>query len=86
MEGRNRKTNKSRIENFNQVTYMSKLKNIGRYWINQPSSLQPLHKHHGERVIAFKEYQGSFRAFFAKNGNNISMSVSPLALSQGWKE
>lgn len=56
---------------------------IERKWINQPSTLQPLHHLHGTNVLAAKEYDDTYRIFFLK-GDTISMQVSSLYLSDGW--
>lgn len=60
---------------------------IRRMWINQPSSAQPLHSLHGERVLAAPESDGpeSERVFFLA-GPVASMRVPALALSPGWPE
>lgn len=55
-----------------------------RMWINQPSTLQPLHKLHGERVLAINE-NGSWRVYFLR-GNVVSMMVPDNTLSGGWNE
>lgn len=55
-----------------------------RYWINQPSTLQPLHKLHGERVIVLREdYPGTVTIAFLR-GNIETALVSKLCLSTGW--
>lgn len=52
-----------------------------RFWINQPSTLQPLHKYHGNNVLA--ENINSERVYFT-SGNIISMEVPDNVLSAGW--
>lgn len=51
-----------------------------RMWINQPSTLQPLHHLHGTNVLA----QGTRVWFLA--GDVISMEVPPNVLSKGWRK
>ena len=58
---------------------------LGRFWINQPSTLQPLHKWHGVNVIApINDGRDWCYAYFT-SGNTISMQVSRLELSPGWR-
>lgn len=56
---------------------------MARMWINQPSTLQPLHKMHGTRVLACPDTDTTMRAYFL-SGNVISMQVPREALSAGW--
>lgn len=58
---------------------------IQRMWINQPSTLQPLHDYHGINVLAQEEMSGSFTVYFL-SGPIISMRVPRNAISYGWKE
>ena len=51
---------------------------MNRMWINQPSTLQPLHELHGVRVLA----DGN-RVWFL-DGDVVSMEVPPRTLSKGW--
>ncbi len=54
-----------------------------RMWINQPSTLQPLHKLHGKNVLAIRESQGWYTIYFL-DGDVISQ-IAPLnTLSNGW--
>ena len=55
-------------------------KNLKRMWINQPSTLQPLHHLNGVNVLA----NGSTVYFLS--GPIISMEVptNPSPLSHGW--
>ena len=55
-----------------------------RCWINQPSTLQPLHEHHGTNVLAVPYCEGSHAVYFL-DGNVISMVVPSEVLSEGWK-
>jgi hypothetical protein len=52
-------------------------------WINQPSTTQLLHKHHGRKVLACYENAQGWRVFFLE-GPVESMQVSPDRLSPGW--
>ena len=56
---------------------------VRRCWINQPSTLQPLHHLHGVRVLATPDYGDSYCVYFVE-GDVISASVPGLALSEGW--
>lgn len=57
-----------------------------RAWINQPSTLQPLHRLHGTQVIAYVEkYHLVSRVWFL-SGTVISMNVPTIVLSMGWRE
>ena len=58
---------------------------VRRCWINQPSSLQPLHHLHGVRVLATKDYGDLDRVYFL-DGDVISQVVPRLALVEGWRE
>ncbi len=53
-----------------------------RAWINQPSTLQPLHHFHGSRVIAYDE--GGVTTIYFLEGKTISQVANPLSLSPGW--
>jgi hypothetical protein len=54
-------------------------------WINQPSLLEPLHRHHGMLGLAYKESETTAR-FYPIAGDIISMRVPFTALSQGWPD
>jgi len=56
---------------------------LKRMWINQPSSLQPLHHLHGTNVLAYREYGNTYRVYFL-SGSIICQQVPGLALSDGW--
>lgn len=56
---------------------------LKRMWINQPSTLQPLHKLHGTNVLARHEYGDTWQIFFL-SGDVISKQASKLCLSEGW--
>ena len=58
---------------------------LRRMWINQPSTLQPHHKLHGANVLAQPEQDGFARVWFT-SGPTISMEISVLALSEGWRQ
>lgn len=60
-------------------------KNPQRMWINQPSTLQPLHHLHGTRVLAQHEYDDTWQIYFL-SGDTISMQASRLCLSEGWPD
>lgn len=57
-----------------------------RMWVNQPSTIQPLHHLHGTNVLAIPEGDDgrTFRIYFL-SGDTISMEASWLWLSRGWK-
>jgi len=54
-----------------------------RMWIDQPSTLQPLHKYHGTNVLAIPE-GNDYRIYFL-SGDTISMQASRNWLALGWK-
>jgi hypothetical protein len=56
---------------------------LRRMWINQPSTLQTLHKLHGERVLAAPGTEGTHRVYFVR-GSIVSMQVPYHVLSAGW--
>lgn len=56
---------------------------VYRAWINQPSTLQPYHKWHGQKVLVV-ENENDVRVYFL-DGEVISMKIDRLALSPGWK-
>jgi hypothetical protein len=58
---------------------------MSRYWVNQPSSLQPDHNLHGSLVIGPRELpnNGHVTVYFTE-GNIISSMVRVSALSPGW--
>jgi hypothetical protein len=54
-----------------------------RMWVNQPSTLQPLHHLHGTNVLAVAEYNGVYRIYFL-TGKIVSQQCLSLCLSSGW--
>ena len=56
-----------------------------RMWINQPSTIQPLHHLHGRRVLAQRESDSVTRVYFL-SGEVINQQVPNLALSPGWPD
>lgn len=61
----------------------SYMPNPARYWINQPSSLQPLHSRHGENVLAVPYTPGS-HAIYTLKGDVTGAVVPSNVLSAGW--
>ncbi len=51
-----------------------------RMWINQPSTLQPLHRLHGVNVLLDMESD----TIYFLSGETISMMPPLEALSEGW--
>lgn len=61
---------------------MSKIK---RMWVNQPSTLQPYHKQHGEKVLAeFRRDNNKYIRVYFTRGRLVSMKMHKSALSEGW--
>lgn len=56
-----------------------------RYWINAPSTHQPDHPYHGARVIGPARITDEFVTVYPTTLDIISLQVSRLALSPGWK-
>ena len=56
-----------------------------RCWINQPSTLQPLHKYHGTLVLAVPYAETSSDCYLL-SGDVVSMIAPNLSLSEGWPE
>jgi hypothetical protein len=56
---------------------------VHRMWINQPSTHQPLHHMHGERVLAEGDVHG-YRTVYLLSGQVISMRIPAETLSEGW--
>lgn len=54
-----------------------------RMWINQPSTLQPLHARHGENVLAVPYTPGSHAVYYLQ-GDVVSSVVPSNVLSVGW--
>lgn len=54
-----------------------------RMWINQPSTLDSLHRWHGTNVLAIPETDTVSRAYLL-SGDVSSMQVPTSALSRGW--
>lgn len=52
-----------------------------RMWINQPSTLDPLHKMHGTNVLTADE-----ETVYPVSGETISLMVPRRALSSGWRD
>lgn len=58
------------------------MKNIPyRAWINQPSTLDPLHHLHGMKCIAWNDRPGNVRLFFTE-GPVHSMDAKPLWITK----
>jgi hypothetical protein len=51
-----------------------------RMWINQPSTLQPFHEHHGKNVL----YDGEY-IWFTSGAVINSQIPNENILSEGWK-
>jgi hypothetical protein len=58
---------------------------IERMWVNQPSTLQPLHNLHGTCVLAEEDGEGFARIWFLK-GPVANQRAPWLALSNGWPD
>lgn len=59
---------------------------IRRAWINQPSTLQPLHKLHGTNVLVHWIEDDDEVTIYFLSGPVHSQLASKLWLSLGWKE
>lgn len=58
---------------------------LERYWINQPSKLQPDHKQHGCRVLAHPEGEkGDYCDVYFTGSDTISSRMAKSSLSLGW--
>lgn len=60
------------------------MKFFKRMWVNQPSTLQPLHALHGLNVLARREEDGQLLMYFL-SGEVICQHGSSLVLSEGWQ-
>lgn len=62
---------------------MAKRKPVRLYraWINQPSTLQPLHKYHGKVCIAYDNHTDDLTVYFT-SGPIHSMTVLRECVSQ----
>lgn len=65
---------------------------IKRYWINQPSTLQPDHKLNGKNVLAdlttftlAKANGQKYGYIYFTEGDIVSQRISFLSLSPGWR-
>jgi hypothetical protein len=56
-----------------------------RAWINQPSENQPLHRLHGQNVLAIREREGIARVY-PTSGQVESLEVLENCLSSGWNQ
>lgn len=54
-----------------------------RMWVNQPSTLQPLHAWHGLNVIAVPDFGGGHRCY-PLAGDVISFHAPKGCMSEGW--
>jgi hypothetical protein len=54
-----------------------------RVWVNQPSSLQPLHHLHGTLLLAVPDGPDHLRGYFL-SGSVVSLRVPRMAASDGW--
>ena len=58
---------------------------LKRYWIDQPSTLQPLHHMNGTNVIVDdSELQNVTCTVAPVSGDTITMQVPRIVLSKGW--
>lgn len=56
-----------------------------RYWINQPSTLQPCHHLNGKNVLVdMSSREGSCITVYFVYGDVVSALIPMNALSQGW--
>lgn len=60
------------------------ISDLTRMWINQPSSLQPLHHLHATNVLAQPDTGRTARVWFL-SGDVVSQQVPREALSPGWR-
>ena len=58
---------------------------IQRAWINQPSTIQEDHQLHGMNVIVDFSKSKDFPTVYPTEGKIISMIISRLSLSPGWR-
>lgn len=58
---------------------------MARYWINASSTLQAAHKFHGTNVIGPMPLSDEFITVYPTAGDVMSLRVSRLALSPGWR-
>lgn len=67
---------------------MKTVYDIRRAWINQPSSLQPLHDLHGARVLLvdYDQDSASVVTYFVDNGPTVSGVYPKTCFSFGWPE
>jgi hypothetical protein len=56
-----------------------------RHWINAPSTLQPVHKWHGARVLADKKPDSMVTVYFTE-GPTISAIIPSRYLAEGWPQ
>lgn len=56
-----------------------------RGWINQPSTLQPLHHMHGTNVLAGPDTPATLRVY-PVSGPVVSLQVPRQCVSRGWLE
>lgn len=60
---------------------------LARYWINQPSTLQPDHAFHGQRVFANPSAEeGPICDCWFADGATESARMFKLSLSAGWPQ
>lgn len=64
---------------YNDILYHRPIKHM---WVNQPSTLQPFHRFHGQRVLAVAQGNGRYHAFFTDRED--SFFATEAHLSQGW--
>ncbi len=57
-----------------------------RQWINQPSTHQPFHTMHGQRVIYISDYTHNTVIVAPISGSAETMVIPSACLSPGWPE
>lgn len=59
---------------------------IRRCWINQPSTLQPLHEYHGLNVLVASNHEGYPTVIYFLGGPVVSTAGDyRLCLAEGWR-
>lgn len=58
---------------------------VKRMWINQPSTLDPMHREHGTSVLAVIHPNGIDCEIYYLSGDIVSADAKVLWLSDGWR-
>lgn len=58
---------------------------LSKRWVNQPSTLQPYHKHHGQNVLCDDTGEEFVQIWFLDRDAVVTTVIDRTALASGWQ-